>query len=120
MNSKGLSEEQSWQCNNFGYYTVSNGYRKIPGDYCIGGVDLNPTVVSCGYGGLIFGLISLKTAVGLLLLGAVMYYGKPYLMAIFIALPIPDPNEYLAKIKNSLGGSKTKKTITKKGGKAEY
>ena len=30
-----------------GSYIVSKGYRKIAGDTCIGGIDLNPTVVNC-------------------------------------------------------------------------
>jgi hypothetical protein len=31
-------------CDAFGFYTVTNGYRKIPGDKCYGGIDLNPIV----------------------------------------------------------------------------
>lgn len=38
----GLTEEQITQCDELGYYTVSTGYRKIPEDLCIGGLDLSP------------------------------------------------------------------------------
>jgi len=30
------------QCDEFGYYEISQGYRKVPGNICYGGIDLNP------------------------------------------------------------------------------
>jgi len=33
---------QSEQCQEYGYYEVTQGYRKIPGNICYGGVDLSP------------------------------------------------------------------------------
>jgi hypothetical protein len=29
-------------CDVWGYYTVTQGYRKVPGNRCNGGLDLNP------------------------------------------------------------------------------
>jgi hypothetical protein len=78
---------------------VSQGYRKIPGDRCIGGIDLNPIVYSCSYSGMILGLISLKSLLSLVLLGGIFYYGWPVIEAIMIALPIPDPKDVTDKLK---------------------
>ena len=35
-------ERQNEQCLEYGYYEVTQGYRKIPGNICSGGVDLSP------------------------------------------------------------------------------
>lgn len=62
-----------------GYYTISQGYRKIPGDTCEGGVQYEPYIIRCPYsgiysslgviflilivfGGIVIGLLSFKNA----------------------------------------------------------
>lgn len=94
----GLTEDQIAQCDSYGYYTVSSGYRKIPGDRCIGGLDLNPQVYSCNYKGMILGFLSLKTFLSLIIMGAIFYFGWPFIEALLIVLPIPDPKEYKEKL----------------------
>jgi len=37
------------KCN--GYFTVSKGYRKVPGDVCVNGVKFDPIMVPCPYSG---------------------------------------------------------------------
>jgi len=37
-----LQEFQQEQCDEYGYYEVSQGYRKVPGNICSGGIDLTP------------------------------------------------------------------------------
>lgn len=34
-----------------GYYSISKGYRKIPGNQCINGVTYDPIIVPCPYSG---------------------------------------------------------------------
>lgn len=34
-----------------GYYTMSKGYRKIPGDVCVNGVKFDPILIPCPYSG---------------------------------------------------------------------
>lgn len=91
-----LTAHQHDQCDLYGFYTVSQGYRKIPGNKCEGGLDLNPTVYSCS----VTGLISLKVIVSLVIIGAILYFGWPLFEAVLIALPIPDPKDVKDKVKN--------------------
>jgi hypothetical protein len=53
-----------------GYYTISKGYRRIPGNTCEGGGEYDPIKISCPGG---WGIFSFKTFVILLLLGGVYY-----------------------------------------------
>ena len=106
----GLTEDQIAQCDTYGYYTVTSGYRKIPGDRCIGGLDLNPAVFSCSYSGMILGFLSLKTFLSLIIMGAIFYFGWPVIEALLIVLPIPDPKEYTDKLKQLLTRSAPKQT----------
>ena len=78
----------------------------MPGDFCTGGVDLGPSVVSCGYGGLLFGFLTAKTAILFLIVGALLYYGRKYLEALLIALPIPDPKDMKEKMGNMIAKGK--------------
>lgn len=56
------------------YYTISKGYRKVPGNSCVGGVNYDPIIVPCPYSGLfsilgiIFFLAIICTLLGLILL----------------------------------------------------
>ena len=81
-------------CDAYGFYTISNGNRKIPGDKCYGGVDLNPVVYQCSTPGL----LSFKTLIALLLVSAALYYLWPYIEAFLIVLPFPDPKSIKEKI----------------------
>ena len=54
---------------------------------------MNPKVFSCGYSGIIFGIISMKTMIYLVIGAALLYYFWAYAEALIIALPIPDPKE---------------------------
>ena len=42
-----VKEDQASMCESFGFYTETQGYRKVPGNRCIAGLDLNPIVYSC-------------------------------------------------------------------------
>lgn len=82
-------------CDDFGYYNVTQGYRRVPGNVCRGGAQLDPIKFKCRstFSSMIF---SWKTFfVLLLVLG---YFGKHYIEAILILLPIPDPEEIKEKL----------------------
>lgn len=84
---------------------MTQGYRKIPGDRCYGGLDLNPAIYSCSYSGMILGLISLKSFLSLIIMGAIFYFGWPLIEALLIVLPIPDPKEMKDKFMSLFGSS---------------
>lgn len=54
LNSNHISQEERnrppSKCNN--YYTVSKGYRKVPGNQCRGGVEYDPIIIPCPNNGL--------------------------------------------------------------------
>lgn len=82
-----MTDEQKAMCDAYGFYTVTNGYRKVPGNKCYGGIDLNPTVYQCTTPGL----LSFRTLITLLVISAVLYYLWPYIEGVIILLPLPDP-----------------------------
>ena len=86
-----LAEMQREQCEEFGYYEISQGYRKIPGDICVGGVDLSPYRYQCSTGGWIASFFSFRSIFMIAVLGALCYYGWPVIEAVLLMLPIPDP-----------------------------
>jgi len=95
----------------FGYYTVSSGYRKVPGNRCEGGLDLNPVVYSCSP----VSIFNFKIILSIIIVAAILYFGWPLFEAVLIALPIPDPKDVKDKVKNMLksgenprGGLKSK------------
>ena len=88
-------EDAAATCESFGYYTVTQGYRKIPGNRCYGGLDLNPTSYSCSG---VSGLFSLKNVMTLLVVGLIIYFGWPAIEAIVLILPIPDPKDMLERV----------------------
>lgn len=53
-----------------GYYTISKGYRRIPGDTCEGGGEYDPIKLSCPG---TWTLISFRTVIVLLLIGGAYY-----------------------------------------------
>lgn len=65
---KDITVEPPEDCN--GYYTISKGYRRIPGDTCEGGGEYDPIKLACPGG---WGLFSFRTFVILLLLGGAYY-----------------------------------------------
>ena len=80
------------QCEELGYYEVSKGYRKIPSNTCVNGVEKAPTQIQCSRG-FFATLFSVKGVFICAILGAVAYYGWPLIEAILIMLPLPDPTQ---------------------------
>lgn len=60
-------------CESQGFYLVSQGYRKIPGNRCIGGLELDPIRYTCHQGYLQF----LRTIVLFLTFGMATYFAYP-------------------------------------------
>jgi hypothetical protein len=75
---------------------ITQGYRKVPGNRCYGGVDRNPETVSCS---IVGGFFRFKTIIYLLIVGLACYYGWPVIEALIIMLPIPDPKDVLQRLK---------------------
>lgn len=74
-------KEQS--CSENDFYEVSKGYRKVPGDICVGGIDLSPTKYHCKTGGLFFGTIfNLPNFTKAAFVAALVYFGWPFLQSI--------------------------------------
>lgn len=73
------------QCNEFGYYEVSSGYRKIPGDICTGGIDLAPVRYQCNIGGR---LLSLRNFLMIAIFSVVVYFGWPIFSNIINLSPL--------------------------------
>lgn len=96
-------ERQNEQCMEYGYYEVTQGYRKIPGNICSGGTDLSPYRYQCNMGGVFRSLFSFKGIFMIAILSAVCYLGWPIIEAILLLTPIPDPSD----IKNKAGSLAT-------------
>jgi hypothetical protein len=62
------------QCEEFGFYEVTQGYRKIPGNICSGGVDLAPARYQCNLSGR---MLTLRNFFMLVIFSAVVYFGWP-------------------------------------------
>lgn len=77
---------------------MTKGYRKIPGNKCVDGVDLNPTVYACSYSGWLMNIFSIKAVLYLMVVAAALYFGWNYVEAILIALPIPDPKDVKERV----------------------
>ena len=97
-------ERQNEQCLEYGYYEVTQGYRKIPGNICTGGIDLAPYRYHCNLGGYFKGIFTFKGLFIITILTAVCYLGWPIIEAILLLTPIPDP----ADLKNQAGNYLTK------------
>lgn len=93
-------ERQNEQCMEYGYYEVTQGYRKIPGNICSGGIDLSPYRYKCNMGSYIGALFSFKGIFILGVIGVVCYFFWPMIEAIVLVAPIPDPTD----LKNKAGG----------------
>jgi len=97
-------ERQNEQCLEYGYYEVTQGYRKIPGNICTGGIDLSPYRYQCNMGGYIRNIFTFKGIFLIIVLSAVCYLGWPIIEAILLLTPIPDPSD----LKNQAGGLASK------------
>jgi len=82
---KGNKEDQ---CSRYGYFEDTKGYKKIPGNICVGGTDLNPISTKCEAGFLGYAWSTIFMVVGAV---AACYFGWDYIEAILVLLPIPDP-----------------------------
>ena len=76
---------------------MTQGYRKIPGNICSGGLDLSPARYQCNLTGK---LLSMKNFFMLAILSAVVYFGWPIIQTMIVLSPIPDPSD----IKNRASG----------------
>lgn len=95
------------QCQEYGYYEVTQGYRKIPGDICSGGINLAPTRYQCTMGGK---LLSFRGFMWLAVLSALLYFGWPMIETLIVLSPIPDPKDLKRSAKNVLTTIKGKFT----------
>jgi len=91
-------------CELTGYYFKETGYRKIPGNQCYGGLNLNPVKKACSSYIWIANLFSLRSIATGAVVAAVFYYGWPIIEAIILILPIPDPKNLIEQIKGIIGG----------------
>jgi hypothetical protein len=97
-------------CDEYGYYEVSRGYRKIPGNICTGGLQMSPYRYQCNIGGYSKSIFSLKGIFMLCVLAAILYYGWPIIEAILLVLPIPDPKSILSSLAGIFRKIKSKLT----------
>lgn len=84
--------EKEEDCALEGFYTVTQGYRKIPGDQCFGGT-LDPYRRPCTSFAWLSSIVSLKTAGIIAFIVGCLYYGWPIIEAVILVLPIPDPKD---------------------------
>jgi len=92
--------EQEEDCALEGYYYITQGYRKIPGNKCYGGVQLEPVKKACTSMAWISSLFNLKGMLIAAVVGAVLFYAWPIIEMIILVLPIPDPRSSLEKAKD--------------------
>jgi hypothetical protein len=119
--SKALTEKEE-DCALEGFYMVTQGYRKIPGNMCYGGT-LDPYRKPCTSFAWLSSIISLRAAAVIAIIGAAIYYGWPIIEAIILILPIPDPKDFINKIKSMVSGFVTDSRRTGPnggGGSGEY
>lgn len=78
-----------------GFYYETQGYRKIPGNMCYGGIKLDPVKKACTKVAWLTSIINLKNFAFSVIIAACLYYGWPIIEAVLIVLPIPDPKEQI-------------------------
>lgn len=65
-----------------GYYKVSKGYRKVPGNTCVNGVKFDPILIPCPYSGMfahlgvVFFVLILAVLVIIVIVGVNKYYSN--------------------------------------------
>lgn len=92
------AQDKADDCAAEGFYYVTKGYRKIPGNQCYGGVQLDPHRNPCTSMGWFFYFINLKSILVTGLILGVLYYGWPILEAIILILPLPDPKDAVDRL----------------------
>jgi len=100
---KQLTEKEE-DCALEGFYHVTQGYRKIPGDVCYKGT-LDPYRKPCTSFAFLTSIISMKSLGLTALIIACFYYGWPIIEAVILVLPIPDPKESIDKVKSFAGSA---------------
>ena len=94
-----ITSNKDSDCAAEGYYYISQGYRKIPGNNCVGGVNLDPIKKPCTRIGWVTSFLNIKAiAFAVFIIGA-LYYGWPIIEAIILVLPIPDPKSSIEMVK---------------------
>lgn len=93
-----VQELQIEQCAEFGFYEVTQGYRKVPGNICTGGIDLEPYRYQCSTAGYIASFFTFRGIFMMGVLAALAYYGWPLIEAVLLVLPIPDPADLKEKV----------------------
>ena len=96
---KQLSEKEE-DCALEGYYYITQGYRKIPGNKCYAGVQLDPIKKACTSIAWLTSMFNSKSILWAVVVAGVLYYGWPIIEAIILVLPIPDPKDQIEKAKN--------------------
>lgn len=97
--------EKEEDCALEGFYTITQGYRKIPGNQCYGGNQLEPYRRPCTSFAWLSSIISFKTLATIGLICAILYYGWPIIEAVILVLPIPDPKDQIEKVKAAAGSA---------------
>lgn len=100
LDEKKQSEKEE-DCALEGYFYISQGYRKIPGNMCYGGVQLDPIKKPCSSFVWLSAMFKSKGIILAALAAVALYYGWPIIEAIILVLPIPDPKDSLDRVKNA-------------------
>ena len=98
------------QCEEYGVYEVSQGYRRVPGNICTNGLQLAPTVYKCNQ----ISIFSLRGVLLLSVLGDLLYYGWTLVEAFLVLLPLPDPKFVISSVKKWYTDAKKWLTTDKK------
>ena len=85
-------------CQAENFYYVSQGYRKIPGNRCYGGVQLDPIKKPCNSFAMASDLLGGNLAVVLIIGAGLTYYFWPTIEPFVAQLPIPDPSEKCGQV----------------------
>ena len=76
--SYSLESVKQRQCESGSTYFISQGYRKVAGNSCYGGIDRNPKMYSCNrFSSSFSGLVILVLLAIVLIFVALVYFGPP-------------------------------------------
>jgi hypothetical protein len=92
----------------FSYYTISKGYRKVPGNQCVGGVIYDPIIIPCPNTGLFssIGLIIFLIVFAILIILIILAFNKNFLNN--VSEMVNNNNKSNTTIKNRVEGNTTK------------